>query len=256
MPTTGTASLLCTRDDLITEAYKKMRVVMEGGVASATQIADSTLRLNMIIKYCMAQGLPLWTYQQIVIPTVASQVAYTLGPVGADVTTVRPLRIAEYGNFIRQISSGQALDTPLRVISRAEYMQFGNKGALGVINTIYYDSQFNTATTPSPSTGYGTLYVYVAPSDTTRTIYLQAQRPLSDMTTGTDEFDFPAEWFYYLVYALAADLADDNEVPEDRIARLEKTRDTMQANLFDWSIETAPMNLSLDTHAYAPWGRR
>jgi hypothetical protein len=72
------------------------------------------------------------------------------------------------------------------------------------------------------------------------------------MTTGTDEFDFPAEWYYYLVYALAADIADDNEVPEDRIARLERTRDSLRENLFDWSIETAPMSLSLDTHAYAP----
>jgi hypothetical protein len=232
--------------------YKKIRVLAEGGTASATQISDVTLRLNMIIKNCMSNGLMLWTYQQIVVPTVAAQVAYTIGPSGANVTTNRPVRIAEYGNFIRQVSGGQNLDTPLRVISRAEYLQFGNKGSLGVINTIYYDSQFNTATTPSPSTGYGTLYVYVAPSDTSRTVYLNAQRQLFDMTAGTDEFDFPGEWYYYLVYALAADIADDNEVPEDRILRLEKTRDTMLANLFDWSVETASTTFGADNSAYVP----
>jgi hypothetical protein len=252
MATTGTASLTCSRDQLITEAYKKIRVVAEGGSASATQISDVTLRLNMIIKNCMSNGLMLWTYQQIVIPTVAAQVAYTIGPTGANVTNVRPVRIAEYGNFIRQVSSGANLDTPLRVVSRAEYFQYGNKGASGVINTIYYDSQFNTATTPSPSTGYGTLYVYVSPSDTSRTIYLNAQRPLYDMTTGTDEFDFPAEWYYYLVYALAADIADDNEVPEDRIVRLERTRDKLNTDLMDWAVETASVTFGADTSAYRP----
>jgi hypothetical protein len=250
MATTGTASLTCTRDQLIGEAYKKIRVTPEGGTVSATQISDVTLRLNMIIKNCMSNGLALWTYEQIAVPNVAAQIAYTIGPVGADITANRPLRIAQYGNFVRQTVGGQNLDTPVRVISRAEYLQFGNKNAPGVINTIYYDSQFNTATTPSPSTGYGTLYVYVAPSNTTYTLYLNAQRQLYDMTTGTDEFDFPAEWYYYLVYALAADIADDNEVPEDRIMRLEKTRDTMQERLFDWSIETASVTFAADSHAY------
>ena len=250
MATTGTASLTCTRDQLITESYKKIRVIAEGGSASATQISDVTLRLNMIIKNCMTNGLMLWTYEQIVVPNVAAQIAYTLGPVGADITVNRPLRIAEYGNFIRQTQNGANLDTPVRVISRQEYLQFGNKTSSGVINTIYYDSQFNTATTPSPSTGYGTLYVYVAPADTSRTLYLNAQRQLFDMTAGTDEFDFPAEWYYYLVYALAADIADDNEVPEDRIVRLERTRDKLLDGLMDWSVETASATFSADTHAY------
>jgi hypothetical protein len=250
MATTGTASLTCTRDQLITEVYKKIRVLAEGQTASATQISDVTLRLNMIIKNCMSNGLMLWTYQQIVVPNVAAQVAYTIGPVGADITTTRPLRISEYGNFIRQVQAGANLDTPVRVISRAEYLQFGNKTAPGVINTIYYDSQFNTATTPSPSTGYGTLYVYVAPADTSRTLYLNAQRQLYDMTTGTDEFDFPSEWYYYLLYALAADIADDNEVPEDRITRLERTRDKMLNDLADWSVETSSATFTADTHAY------
>jgi hypothetical protein len=252
MATTGTASLTCTRDQLITESYKKIRVLAEGQAASATQISDVTLRLNMLIKNAASNGLMLWTYQQIVVPTVATQTTYTIGPVGADVTTNRPLRISEYGNFIRQVQAGVNLDTPVRVISRAEYMQFGNKTAPGVINCIYYDSQFNTATTPSPSTGYGTLYVYVSPSDTSRTVYLNAQRQLFDMTAGADEFDFPPEWYYYLVYALAADIADDNEVPEDRIQRLERTRDKLNDGLMDWSVETASTTFAADTHAYRP----
>lgn len=253
MASTGTATLLVTRDQLITETYKKIRVLAEGQTASTTQISDCTLRLNMIIKNVMAQGMVLWSYQQIAIPNVVNQVAYTLGPVGANITVNRPLRIADSGNFIRQTLSGQNLDTPLRVISRAEYMQFGNKLSQGVINSIYYDSQFNVASgATSSSTGYGTLYVYVAPMDTTRTIYIQAQRQLFDMTSGTDEFDFPAEWYYYLMYALAADIADDNEVPEDRIMRLESTRDRMMNSLFDWSVETASMTLAADSRAYVP----
>ena len=38
-----------------------------------------------------------------------------------------------------------------------------------------------------------------------------------DMNSGTDEFDFPSEWFMYLLNALCAEMANDNEVDEVRI---------------------------------------
>lgn len=247
MASSGTAAFTLTRDQLIAEMYRKLRVTIEGNAPNATQISDAASRLNIIIKNCMSKGLQLWAYQQYVIPNVVGQTTYTIGPVGANVTAVRPLRIMEYGNFIRQTLNGNTFDTPLRLISRQEYLSFGNKTAQGVVNSIYYDSKIDSGAVTSPSVGYGTLYVYVAPFDTTYTIYLNGQRPIYDMNSGTDEFDFPSEWFMYLLYALCAEMADDNEVDETRIARLESRAAQLKEELFDWSVETASTQFAPDS---------
>jgi hypothetical protein len=221
-------------------------VIAEGVSANATQIADAASRLNIIIKSCMSDGLALWTYQQYVIPCVVGQQVYTIGPVGANVTAVRPLRVMEGGNFIRQVIGTETFDTPLRLISRQEYMGFGNKTASGITNSIYYDSKFTSGAVTSPGTGFGSLYVYTTQFDATYTIYVNGQRPIYDMNSGTDEFDFPAEWFMYLLYALCAEMADDNEVDEVRIKRLETRADALREKLFDWSVETASTQFAPD----------
>jgi hypothetical protein len=113
------------------------------------------------------------------------------------------------------------------------------------VNAIYYDSNISVGTsfTPipitSPSEGHGNLYVYVQPNSTVYSLYLNGQRPLYDMTSGTDEFDFPSEWFMYLMYALAAEILDDNEGSEQRIGRLEAKAADYREKLMDWSVETA-----------------
>ena len=246
MASSGTAIFTLTRDQLIGEAYRKARITAEGTSPSVTQISEASSRLNMLIKLCMSKGLQLWCYREYLVPCVASQTVYTIGPSGADVTAVRPLRVVENGNFIRQTISGQDFDTPLRLISRAEYMQMGNKTALGVVNSIYYDSKFDSGAVTSPSIGHGNLYVYVTPLDATYTVHLNAQRPLYDMNSSTDEFDFPSEWFMYLMYALAAEILDDNEGDEARIARLTATAEKYKEEMFDWSVETASTSFAPD----------
>jgi hypothetical protein len=257
MPSSGTAVLTVTRDQLITEAYKKIRVLPEGGTANAAQIADAASRLNLILTHLQSKGLPLWTYQLIAVPCVANQSSYTIGPSGADVTTNRPLRVVETGNFVRFTVGSQTFDTPLRLISRAEYLQFGNKTSTGIVNSIYYDSKIDAAAgLTSPGSGWGTLYVYVTPQSPQTpqyTVYINAQRPLYVMTASGQEFDLPTEWFMYLMYALAAEMADDNEVPEARIARLEKKADEYRESLFDWSVETASTSFAPD-YATMPVG--
>jgi hypothetical protein len=220
MASSGTAGFTLTRDQLINEAYRKLRVIAEGVSANATQIADAASRLNIIIKSCMSDGLALWTYQQYVIPCVVGQQVYTIGP--------------------------ETFDTPLRLISRQEYMGFGNKTASGITNSIYYDSKFTSGAVTSPGTGFGSLYVYTTQFDATYTIYVNGQRPIYDMNSGTDEFDFPAEWLMYLLYALCAEMADDNEVDEIRIKRLETRADALREKLFDWSVETASTQFAPD----------
>jgi len=246
MASTGTATFTRTRDQLITAALRKLRVLQDGQTATATQISDASESLNLLIKQMQSDGLALWTYQLLAIPCVANKYTYTIGPSGADITANRPLRLFP-GAYIRDTTSATLLlDTPLTVIDRQTYLQYGSKTSQGVPNSIYYDSQFNTATATSPSTGHGTLYVYSNPMDANHTIYANFQRQLFDMTTGTDEFDFPAESFLALQWRLAAELSDEYEVPEDRIARIERKAKYYVDALEDWSVETAPVQFTPD----------
>lgn len=258
MPSSGTAQLTVTANQLITQAYKKIRVLPEGATtANAGQLADATERLNLLIANLQSEGLPLWTYQLIPVPCTQDQSAYTIGPNGSDVETNRPLRVMEYGNFVRFYVGTQTFDTPLRLISRAEYLSFGNKTSTGIVNSIYYDGKIDDGGSgaTSPADGYGTLFVYVTPQDQTvqYTVYLNAQRPLYIITDGAEEFDLPAEWFMYLMYALAAEMADDNEAPESRIKRLEDKAESLKAKLLDWSVETASTSFAPD-YATMPVG--
>jgi hypothetical protein len=66
------------------------------------------------------------------------------------------------------------------------------------------------------------------------------------MTDDEDDFDFPSEWFFYLMYALAAEIADDNEASEQRIQRLENRAKELFEGLSDWSVETASTSFAAD----------
>jgi hypothetical protein len=90
----------------------------------------------------------------------------------------------------------------------------------------------------------GTLFVYVAPSDSTRIIFLNAQRQLYDVTSLTDEFDVPSNWFLPLKWNLALAMADYVEVPEDRLARIAQMAKTYTTVANDFEEEEAPMQLA------------
>lgn len=250
MASTGTAVFTMNRDALINAAYRRLRVLQEGATASATQITSAAETLNVVIKWLQSKGMLLWTYSTLSFPTVGSKTTYTIGPSGADVTANRPLAILE-PCLLRLTQGGQNYDTPLTLLNRADYLRLGNKGGSGYPNSLYYDAQFNTATgATSASTGYGTLYAYVTPMDNTRTFILNVKRQLFDMTNATDEFDFPAECFKALIWTLAEELADEEEVPLQRIQYIQAKAKEARTEMLDSSVEAQPTQFRADATAY------
>ena len=179
--------------------------------------------LNLYIKQLQTKGLPLWKVEDLQVPMVAGQTTYTLGPTG-NVVTDRPLRVVMA--FIRSSTNN---DTVLQVISRQEYMQQSYKPSQGVPNQCYYDPQLTN----------GVLYVYNTPFDSTYTIHLQVQLPISDITSPNSVPEFPNEWYNLLKFGLADQVAMEYGVSAGIRQELAMRAAKMLDEMIDWSQEEA-----------------
>lgn len=106
----------------------------------------------------------------------------------------RPQRIDTESAYWRS-SAGQ--DTPVMVVSRAEYAQLANKSSTGKVVQAYYD----------PHLVNGQLYLWPAPDSATDVLQFWYERVLEDFDTGADEPDFAIEWGEALILGLAAKMA-------------------------------------------------
>lgn len=248
MATSNTTGYSRTALQHITNALKSIRVLTEGATPSPAQQADGLEAINLMLKSWATNGASLWRYYEVVIPLVSNQLSYTIGP-GADINVIRPYNVMEYGNFYRRQVGTQNFDTPLRLISRSEYLQFGSKGSPGIPNSIYYNPSIDL-TVPGGATGaagHGLLYVYLPMSTPSLgNLHLNAQRQLFDVATVNEEVDVPQDAYLAFKYELMFHLAEDNEVPEDRIARYYKLAEDYKTKFFDANVESAPTTFGMD----------
>jgi hypothetical protein len=146
-------------------------------------------------------------------------------------TTNKPVRA--FSGFVRDANDN---DTVLQFISKEEYDSLGDKSSQGVPNQIYYDNQLANAV----------MYVYTVPSSTDYTVFLDVQRMFYDMSTSTDDFDFPQEWFQAIKWGLAAELAIEYGVEAEKIAAIEQKAMMYVQECFDFSVEEASVYFQLD----------
>lgn len=224
MATSGVTTFTVTRDDIIKAAMRVLGVIGIGETPGTEDLTNASQALNILIKAVQTEGVPLWTYKEIVLPLVANKSVYTIGTTG-DLVTPRPLRIID--GFIRVIATGA--DTTLQQISREEYDQYGMKTTGGVPNSFYYDPQLTN----------GIVSLYNVPTDATREIHFHIQRPLEDMVSGTDNFDCPQEWFQVFKYGLASELGVEYGVSQSKQALVEQKYQFYLEKMMSWSQEEA-----------------
>lgn len=255
--TTGVINtVVITRDQLIADALQDLRQFGTVDTIPAADITKAAMKMNMMIKKWSTKGLLQWCRDTLVIPMQVGKQSYTIGPSGADFTSYRPLRALE-GSFIRVVTGGIPFDTPLTLMSRVEYQQLGNKASLGVMNSYYYQPTMGGGLTAyNPANSPGTLYVYTTAQDTTRTIYLEVQRPIQDVLASGDALDFPLEWYEAISKNIQAAMADTYEVPEDRLKRIKGEAQALLDEMVDYSAtEDAPFWFQPDTMMMGGWQR-
>jgi hypothetical protein len=77
------------------------------------------------------------------------------------------------------------IDLPMSILSQQEYNILGSKYNTGTVNSVYY----------WPYTTYGELKVFLTPNASTSSTYelhITVQRPIEDITTANQTFDFPS----------------------------------------------------------------
>jgi hypothetical protein len=225
MSTSGTYSFTVTRDTIINAALRALGVLGAADTATATDIKNCSEALNLIIKNLSIEGAELWAIDEIQVPLVAGVSSYTIGPTGSVYSPYRPLRLID-SCYIRD---AQGNDVPLQIISRQEYNQLGQKTSLGIVNQIFYDPQIPD----------GVLYVFNTPVDSTRTIHLVVQRPIQDVSSGTDNFDLPQEWFLPLKWMLAEEICSEYGASQAKTQLAISKAAFYRERLPNWSQEEA-----------------
>lgn len=197
--TSGTASFLVTRDDIINAALRSLRVLAMGDTPLTSDVTNCAFALNLILKTLNTDGLLKWVYQNVPVPTVANKNTYTIGETGCDVTALRPVNLT---HAWRRDQSTPPIDTPLLIYGRERYDELTSKTQTGIPTTICYEALVTN----------GLLDVWLMPADTTYTLYLASQRPIQDITSSTQNFDVTQEWFEPLRWMLADSVAPEYEV--------------------------------------------
>ena len=106
----------------------------------------------------------------------------------------RPIEILK--DTIRRVDEN-AHETPIRLISRSEYMAINDKTSEGPVNSVYYDRQLTN----------GQLYVWPEPSSVKEYLRMTIRRPISDVDALTHHIEVPPEFLRALEWNLAIEIA-------------------------------------------------
>ena len=165
---------------------------------------------------------------------------FTLSGAGADatitativgLTTNKPVRA-----FTGYLRNPNSYDISLMQIAKWEYNLLGNKFNESTPNQFYYDNQLAN----------GQLYVFNIPSASGYTCYLDTQRMFYDMTSSTDTFDFPSEWFQALKWGLAAEICAEYGVPIEQIQYYEQKAIAYIEEASNFSVEESSVYFGVD----------
>ena len=202
MSTSGTTSWKLQRDSIISAALRKLAVLSGGASPEAYQITNATEALNAMLKSFQTDGMPLWAMKSYTFTTIVGQSQYVIGD-GQALDTAFPLKVTQAWRNVSATSS----NVPMNVYTDYNFNLLPLVTSSGTPINLYYQ----------PQNGTGNINLWPIPSDAVTTITLRYQRPFEDMTSATDDLDFPSYWTEAIIYGLALRLSPEYGVPlQDR----------------------------------------
>lgn len=194
MATSLTDDFNLTRDQIIRAAFESIGVAVTNEPLDPDDVQVGNIALNALAMAWKGFGLHLWKRGRASLTLVAGTSSYALIPtLGSG--TEKPMRLLSVD---REDSNGDTIS--MTTLSLQEYEALPNKTTTGVPIDYYFE----------PSRTTSTMYVWPVPSATEAaeyTIEYVYQAPIQDMSVGTNDVDFPNEWYRALILNLAVDLA-------------------------------------------------
>lgn len=229
-----------TADRLIRMARKDAGLLQEGDDPSSEQVADGIDRLNDIINVQQTAGLKLWLQSDLNVPLVQGQGIYDIGP-GGDVDMTKPMRVLDSGYYLDQFSNLR----PLYMMAIGEYRQLSNPTQQGAItNYVVAKLQAILQVTlwliPDYTAALGQCHLFI-------------QQQVANFIGVTDATNFPNEWFIFLRWTLADELAIGQ--PESIMAKCALNAEKYRIMLEDWDVEDASTTFTPDTRMSGLTGR-
>jgi hypothetical protein len=191
------------QSEILTSALRIVGQVAEDGTPTDAQLTNASTALNMMLRAWYADGMPLWNIVETSFTPTASVANYTIGT-GLTINQPKPLKMLQA--FIRSTTGSN--DTPMRLITRQEYLMLGNKTTTGRPIQLHYD----------PLVADGLIRLFPTPDSVSAgadTVHLIYQAAYDAMTASGSVLDFPVEWQEAVVFGLADRLAFVYGLPID-----------------------------------------
>jgi len=232
MSTSGTTVWKLNRNEIISAALRKLGVLSGGSSPETYQVTTGAEALNALVKRLQADGMPLWSIKSYTFNTVIGDYDYNIGP-GQTYDTAKPLKILQA--WRNQPSTYS--NVPLNIYTNYNFDLLPLANSSGTPINLYYQ----------PMRDYGMINLWPKPSDTTTTVTIRYQAPFEDMTSATDDIDFPSEWTDAVIYLLAVSLAPEYGVPLQDRQLLKKEADELHATAMMFGTEEGSFFFQPDT---------
>ena len=176
--------------DLISLALRISGVTGLGQVASAVDLSDGLLTLNMMVSQWLRKRWLELHLLDVAIPLTGAQ-SYTVG-LGGAVNIPRPDRIESA--YLRLLGGNTPIDQPIEILDdREDYNLIWAKSLQGYPSAVFYD------------TGYPLATLYPVPIGNSRyELHISVKDGLSTFATLDSDSNLPAEYDAALTYNLAA----------------------------------------------------
>lgn len=230
---------------IITDAYFDAGLIQEGDECNSQQLANGMRHLNKYVNFLGTQGLSLNFCNPQLLPLVAGQAMYTIGPGGNLAPQYgKPLRIVYADCILAQTG----VQYPLLPISWQEYYNLSTSTTLAPSNspsTLTAGTLSSYMVNKQPTQLQ--LFIWMTPNKFTAlnqvNVYMQFQTP--NFNQLNDQMMFPPEWAFTLEWGLAAYLCTGQ--PQAVITRCTQMAASFQEALLAWDVEDASTLFQPDT---------
>jgi hypothetical protein len=182
---------MSTVNDIVTSSLRKIGM---RDTTNTTLLANGLTALNNLLSSWEEILIPYTTVDSLTL--IAGTNSYTIG-VGGTINTTRPTSIVSA--YIRN-SDGYDFDVNVK-LSRKDYDLVYDKDFAGRPTGLFYN----------PTNPLGTIYFDSSPSEV-ETFYMTSYKPISPYVALTDTILQPLEYEKAMIYNLAIDLAEENNI--------------------------------------------